>query len=426
MAIKKISTDYSGIRYREHASRMCGRKPDRYYYIRYRPERGGKQREEGIGWTSQGWSPRKVFEDVLSPIQRACDTGKGPRSLKEMREAVRLTEAEITAKAVQKEKQGITFAEVAARFVLWAKDNKASWKDDESRLRLHVIPRLGEKPMTAITTTDIERMKNQLKRVKPKRGRHTTMRPATITQCLAVTRTVFNFAMETPLRGDNPDVMIFTGRNPARMSSKFRGGVRPLKFDNRRMRIYTTAELGKLLEATCVSSQDLHDITLLALDVGIRRREVVALRPEFFIRDSMALKIFDPKNGQTRTVFIGSLIPKAAVMMLNRMQRLPKKANWIFPGRWGDQRDMTSITRQIGVVCGWLGINKGISDDRMRAVFHTLRHTHATLMLEKGVDIYSLKELMGHEDIAVTERYLHLCDQVKREKAFRGGGVDIN
>ena len=168
-----------------------------------------------------------------------------------------------------------------------------------------------------------------------------------------------------------------------------------------------------------------HDITLLALDVGIRRREVVALRPEFFIRDSMALKIFDPKNGQTRTVFIGSLIPKAAAMMLNRMQRLPKKANWIFPGRWGDQRDKTSITRQFGVICGWLGINAGITDDRMRGVFHTLRHTHATRMLEKGVDIYSLKDLMGHEDIAVTERYLHLCDQVKRKKALKGGGFDI-
>ncbi len=425
MAIKKYSTDYPGIRYREHASRMCGRKLDRYYYIRYRPERGGKQREEGVGWTSQGWSPRKVFDDVLSPIQRACDTGRGPRSLKEMREAAQQTVAEIEAVAVQEEKQGITFAEVAVRFVEWAKENKASWKDDESRLRIHVTPRLGEKPMTAITTNDIERMKTQLKSIKPKRGRHKTMQPATITQCLAVTRTVFNFAMHTPLRDNDPDTMIFTGRNPARMSSKFKGGVRPLKYDNRRMRIYTDDELGKLMEATCVSSRDLHDIALLALDVGLRRREVVSLRPEFFVRDSMALKIFDPKNSQTRTVFIGSLIPKAADMMLNRMERLPKKANWIFPGRWGDQRDKTSITRQFGVICGWLGINAGITDDRMRGVFHTLRHTHATRMLEKGVDIYSLKDLMGHEDIAVTERYLHLCDQVKRKKALKGGGFDI-
>ena len=39
-------------------------------------------------------------------------------------------------------------------------------------------------------------------------------------------------------------------------------------------------------------------------------------------------------------------------------------------------------------------------------------------MLESGVDIYTLKELLGHSSVAVTEGYLHLCDRAKREKAL--------
>ena len=49
---------------------------------------------------------------------------------------------------------------------------------------------------------------------------------------------------------------------------------------------------------------------------------------------------------------------------------------------------------------------------------HTLRHTFATRMLESGVDIYTLKELLGHSSVSVTEGYLHLCDRAKREKSL--------
>ena len=65
-----------------------------------------------------------------------------------------------------------------------------------------------------------------------------------------------------------------------------------------------------------------------------------------------------------------------------------------------------------------LGLNSGVTDPRNRVVWHTLRHTFATRMLESGVDIYTLKELLGHSSVAVTEGYLHLCDRAKREKAL--------
>jgi len=46
-----------------------------------------------------------------------------------------------------------------------------------------------------------------------------------------------------------------------------------------------------------------------------------------------------------------------------------------------------------------------------RVTCHTLRHSFATTMLENGVNIRMLQELMGHADVKTTERYTHVVDK---------------
>jgi len=63
--------------------------------------------------------------------------------------------------------------------------------------------------------------------------------------------------------------------------------------------------------------------------------------------------------------------------------------------------------------------NEGVTDRRERVSFHTLRHTFASWLAMDGINPFHLKELLGHADLKLTERYSHLSESALKQAAMR-------
>ncbi len=153
------STNYPGVRYREHTTRKHGIKPDQYFFIRY--QKDGKRKEEGVGWASEGWTPSKVALK-LAELKAAATTGDGESRLSDVRAKVEAGKQEEQARQEQEAKDSRSlstyFDEIYYPAISQEKKKSAHGRE-ESLFRLWINPIMGDKPLKEISAFDLERLK---------------------------------------------------------------------------------------------------------------------------------------------------------------------------------------------------------------------------------------------------------------------------
>ena len=183
--------------------------------------------------------------------------------------------------------------------------------------------------------------------------------------------------------------------------------------NNRRERFLTHEEADVLLSELAKTSKTVHDQALLTLHSGLRAGEIFNLRGQDLDFENGMIRVVDPKNKANRTAYMTEAIRN----MLK--ERVPDNPNdFIFKDRNHGEK-IESVSKTFDRTVKRLGFNNGVTDPRHRVVFHTLRHTFASwLALEGNVggsSILTIKELLGHKTLAMTERYSHLIPDMKKQ-----------
>jgi excisionase family DNA binding protein len=252
--------------------------------------------------------------------------------------------------------------------------NRKNFKPDVYRLQI-LCDYFKNTDLRTISPLDIERFKaSRLRRGNTK---------STVNRYLQLMGKMFNLAV-----GEG-----YLEKNPARKVKSFS------EKDNLKERILTEKEEKKLME-NC--SDTLKSIIAVALNTGMRRAEILNLRWCQIDFQAKRIKVEKTKNGRVRFIPINDGLFK---QILKRKNENGQSA-FVFlnPATKKPFLDMKTPFKRACRISGIEGLR-----------FHDLRHTFATRLVEKGIHIRNIRDLLGHFSVTVTERYAHSNDEQMRK-----------
>ncbi|MFN3213738.1 MAG: tyrosine-type recombinase/integrase [Henriciella sp.] len=278
----------------------------------------------------------------------------------------------------------------------------ANVKLDVDRLKIHVLPLLGDKPINQIKLADIANVRDQItsgatrtqKKTKPRGVRRASGGAGTAKRTIGILSSVFAYAVEHEI----------LDRNPCK-------GVRlaPSKSNERFLTEAEAGRLGEVLknwESRANAKQAVTIIRLLSL-TGARRSEISELKWSEIDFDQGFLRLGDTKTGMSIRP-----ISKLALDLLDLQPREHEK--WVFPASTGP-----AAYQGLGKIWRQIRIEAGLEDVRM----HDLRHSFASFGAAKGLSLPMIGALLGHKSFATTQRYAHLTNSAAQKAAEEIGRV---
>jgi integrase len=175
------------------------------------------------------------------------------------------------------------------------------------------------------------------------------------------------------------------------------------KVDNEKQRYLTLDEEKTLLKCLIKKGQQHHDMAVVSIDAGLRFGEIAALTWGCVDTGTRIIRVLDSK-GKDRFV----PMTQRLVEVFDAMEASDPGV-LVFPGRNGKPHKEAPSQFRRAVVDAKL--NENVTIKKMRASFHTLRHTYASRLVQAGVDLYRVQRLLGHSTPIMTQRYSKLADQ---------------
>ena len=165
---------------------------------------------------------------------------------------------------------------------------------------------------------------------------------------------------------------------------------------------YLTMEQSAALLRSVSGQNEKRDyaILMLFLNCGIRRSELVGLNMTDVYEDRIRVV---GKGNKERFVYFGSACRKAIDAYLpERNKKILSDNRALFGSRDGNRISATAVHRLVKKHMLAAGL------DASQYSAHKLRHTAATMMLSGGVDVKTVQEVLGHENLNTTQIYTHI------------------
>ena len=383
MASKWI-TAAPGIRYRMHPSRKHGARLDRYFTLRHSVD--GRQREERLGWASEGWTLARAQEE-LSRLRKAKRTGEGPATLRDEREANRRAERRQAEEEAAQARGQRTVADLWDRYrkEVMAIGNKRSTIAEKTRMWTRRIElAIGDLTISDVTEEDASAVVRAPLRLDP--AGQVVAGKAEAGNLYRLLHHMFHKALQWRLRpkeAGNPLESVTEPKAP------------------RRERLLAGAEIGALLKALDAAEADEteHRRVIAAIRVviltGPRISEPLGLRWPEIRREEMELHLSDTKSGFSRRP-----ISAATLAVLDSVERMPG-VEFVFRGIKDPTKSLSynTVEKAFRRIAQRAGVE--------RCTLHTIRHWFSTMTANSVSNARVGMALTGHKSHAAYMNYVH-------------------
>ncbi len=336
------------------------------YYVSYRDELG-KSVRKSVGKSSDGMTKSKALS-ILN------ETKLRIRKSEE-------SQIEISTKSLN---------ELSERYFAEKKlSGKTSISREESRYK-HIKNQIwASREVRKIIPNNLNKFLTELK----EKG----LAPSSIKHIIDLCRAIVNHSIKNKY---------YFGNNPFEK-------IELEKFNNERTRFLSHNEVALLLAAlhsytdkSNNSNENLYILGVLALITGGRKATLLNIKYRDVDFDTGKVSLYNFKD---KVYYNGFITDKEFLNYLYDKSLSERPTSYILHND-NPNKPLSVIPRPFITILNDL-FNKDIVDDNdlNKVVFHTLRHTFASLLVQNGVPIYTVKKLMSHKDIKSTMRYAKLA-----------------